>query len=556
MRAHNSYIQPTRRSRHRRIPVLMGGAIPFKDYADGIEGFDWLHLDELTGDIAFATNSALALGRRLTLNWDFANWTGAAPNDQPDEFTVTEAGDATSKVTENPAGQCEMISDGTALILQQNVPTSYIGKSVKATIVVATYTSGGITPQIGTAIQANITSAGTFTYDIPVLDAADFFVKRQGGVGCDLHLSAMYIEQTGIPASEDYSDAELYVTANAASDPNGNEADGLGNMLTGNGILTSDATVKAFGSYSLKFVVAIANARSYEEIGSTLALVIGKRYTLTFWTRHIGSGGNVNIYLASINSQVENLLTTVTVAETTFRKVTLEFIHGATTQFLVLRESNATNDGGVYIDNISFVEVNPMNVRNTGMNIGNPGTGNVKLIYLGDGATTGLEYDTIAEWNSKYNPDKLTAILVVRVDDWGAGTDVIWRLAVDANTELVLEKRASELAWRYNVEGNFDEVTFNTATLPGGSPAGLFTMAITVDTDGAGEIVGYMKGIARGTSTITGEWIGNFDPAECAVFAGDNGQGGSLDGGGAHVGLGNRVMTPAEVQQFDQRSGL
>ncbi|HEB28859.1 MAG TPA: hypothetical protein ENI05_14065 [Porticoccus sp.] len=199
---------------------------------------------------------------------------------------------------------------------------------------------------------------------------------------------------------------------------------------------------------------------------------------------------------------------------------------------------------------------NPMDFANTGMSIGNPGAGNVEFIYLGDGATTGLETATIAEWNSKFNPDKLTMMLVVRVDDWSAGTDVIWRLAVDANTEAVLERRGSTLAWRYRVGGNTNEVTFDTAALPGGSPDGLFTMVMTVDTDGAGEIIGYMNGIARGTTTITGSWVGNFDPDECGVFAADAIQTASLDGGGAHVGLGYRVLSPVEIYDYHVRSGL
>ncbi len=199
---------------------------------------------------------------------------------------------------------------------------------------------------------------------------------------------------------------------------------------------------------------------------------------------------------------------------------------------------------------------NPMDADNTGMSIGNAGVANVEFVYLGDGATTGLEFATIAEINSKLNPDKLTMILDVLVDDWSAGTDVIWRLAADADNELVLERRGALLAWRYRAEGHTNEVTFDTSTLPGGSPSSPFTMAMTADTDGAGELIGYMSGIVRGSTTIDDEWLVNLVAAECAIFAGDNVQANSLDGGGAHVGLASRVFTPTEIIDYDQRSGL
>ncbi len=57
MRAHNSHIQ-TRRSRHRRIPVLMG-RVPFINFLNGIPNTKWWHGQELSGNTIINTDPAL-----------------------------------------------------------------------------------------------------------------------------------------------------------------------------------------------------------------------------------------------------------------------------------------------------------------------------------------------------------------------------------------------------------------------------------------------------------------------------------------------------------------
>ena len=75
----------------------------------------------------------------LVTNGNFANWT----NDDPDDWTVTEVGDATSKVTQNPAGQCQIISDGTlARVVQSGVLT--VGRRYVMEVEITVSTSGTI----------------------------------------------------------------------------------------------------------------------------------------------------------------------------------------------------------------------------------------------------------------------------------------------------------------------------------------------------------------------------------------------------------------------------
>lgn len=72
----------------------------------------------------------------LVTNGDFADWTA----DDPDDWNVTEVGDATSNVTENPAGQCQMISDGTNVFIAQGILT--IGKTYRVAYDVISHPTG------------------------------------------------------------------------------------------------------------------------------------------------------------------------------------------------------------------------------------------------------------------------------------------------------------------------------------------------------------------------------------------------------------------------------
>jgi hypothetical protein len=73
----------------------------------------------LTGYIK-AAGTGETLGSELLTNGTFTDWTG----DNPDGWTVYEKVDETSRVTEDPAGKCRIVTDGSAVYIQQNVGTS------------------------------------------------------------------------------------------------------------------------------------------------------------------------------------------------------------------------------------------------------------------------------------------------------------------------------------------------------------------------------------------------------------------------------------------------
>ena len=92
----------------------------------------------------------------LLTNGDFANWTG----DDPDDWTVIEAGDATSNITENPTGQCQIISDGTLTSIAQD-PTSEDGEFYRAATEIKTATSGSIVIQVEGEELGTYSTTGT-----------------------------------------------------------------------------------------------------------------------------------------------------------------------------------------------------------------------------------------------------------------------------------------------------------------------------------------------------------------------------------------------------------
>jgi hypothetical protein len=180
---------------------LLGGRVQSAiDYLQNLSGEKVMlpFQDTVDNNVAVAYNDALALGRDVVINGDFANWTA----DDPDNWTVTEVGDATSNVTENPAGECQIISDGTLAQIRQDVLVA--GKSYDITIVVSARTSGTISVQVGSVEIADISNTGTFNYS-PTADSPIFLIKRKGGVGCNMTLGSVSIKQTNIAASSAFS---------------------------------------------------------------------------------------------------------------------------------------------------------------------------------------------------------------------------------------------------------------------------------------------------------------------------------------------------------------
>ena len=150
---------------------------------------------------------------------------------------------------------------------------------------------------------------------------------------------------------------ELHTDANAASDPNANEANATTGwsqtgLTTGANEFVSQAVIKSTGTYALK---ANANPNPVANCKCSISFptVAAHFYRSTIDLRHIGVGGLWYVQIGGVGNQSskpnnERIEFTETVTYYVATGVSCEF---------VFIEGSASNDGGLYIDNMSFREV-------------------------------------------------------------------------------------------------------------------------------------------------------------------------------------------------------
>jgi len=518
------------RSFHRKLVVLLGG-IPFIDFLNGIDGVDWWHMQETSGAVALATNSAATIpdtrSVALLTYGDYvagANWA-------------------------NSSGQIARHSAGSVETFQQDDILAP-GKTYQATITLANRGAGSVTiTDGGAAISANEQTTRTITST-----GTDFIITPTTDFDGDIDVAVILVQQTDILASSDFPGAELYVTANAASDPNGNEADATTGWASNAVILTSDSSIKSAGNFSLKGIFQANGAWMSFDLDTILTR--GQIYRLNFDNRHLGSGGNVRVGLGPTSS-VPTLYDGLISADTTFINVTINFMHSSDTRYLIAQERNATNDGGVYIDNISITEANPMNGDNTAAAVGQAAGGNLGYGYTFDGATSFVDIYS-AELNSKFNPAAHTLIAVCKVANAGVWTDGVFRrivtLGADFNNRLLFQ--------RSNINGELSLIVAHGGvpqrrdSVDIGSPLGFFMLAVTYDVV-ADEVKFFANGVKVG-STLTGlgTWVSNLDPTTSVIGAATTGPTYVWNGDITHVGIATRALTAGEINDIWERSGL
>jgi hypothetical protein len=142
----------------------------------------------------------------LITNGTFANWTG----DNPDGWTVVEVGDSTSNVTEDPAGQCRIISDGTNTFMQQSILT--IGETYRVTYDITAHPVGTlIVANAGTAIQTvaqGITGTQSFEF---IATAVNIVWKRSSALDATIdNVSVKRLPQGYIPADPANPTLDIY----------------------------------------------------------------------------------------------------------------------------------------------------------------------------------------------------------------------------------------------------------------------------------------------------------------------------------------------------------
>ena len=156
--------------------------------------------------------------------------------------------------------------------------------------------------------------------------------------------------------------AELYTSANSMST---NEADDQSTGLTviSGCTVANETSVTNGSSNSLKYT-ATGNADGIMiDLTSDIDLTPGSLYKVSVDARHIGSGGIQSIRLTEqhgLGTTGETLeIIDISNSMTTFVTYTAYFIHNdTTTRYFGARETSGTDDGGLYLDNLSVREVN------------------------------------------------------------------------------------------------------------------------------------------------------------------------------------------------------
>ena len=154
---------------------------------------------------------------------------------------------------------------------------------------------------------------------------------------------------------------DLHTSANAASDPNKNEADATTgwtsvNLSGGANVFESQGAVKYTGSYSLHSDAddtPTDEARFYIDL-EALGVEDMDRCRLSFAVRHIGSGGAWRVNLgAGTTTQSTYVQKDLTSSDITFDLVEYEWTHDGTYRYFIVGEYSGTNNGGVYFDDFS-----------------------------------------------------------------------------------------------------------------------------------------------------------------------------------------------------------
>lgn len=146
---------------------------------------------------------------------------------------------------------------------------------------------------------------------------------------------------------------ELHIDANAVSDPNGNEANAITGWVNNNlDVFESQNTEVNFGSYAF-YGHCNTTPFSGARFRKTFTTEVGASYRITFYWRHVGSGGNWRFYP---DYQADKSVV-ITNLETDWKKVEVTVIASGTNFVVQFAENSGTNNGGVYMDNFSFKKI-------------------------------------------------------------------------------------------------------------------------------------------------------------------------------------------------------
>ena len=480
----------------------------------------WDHQDIAGSSVLEAYNTALALGRDLVINGGFTDWTG----DDPDSWVVSEVGDATSNVTQNPAGKCQIISDGTNVSITQVF--LQVGATYTATMDVSALTgdflwgdnSAGSNQQI-----INSTGAKTFSW---TAGNTIFIIKRRSGA-MNATIDNVIVQQTNIAASGDFPGEEKLPTTGTGTTDKDNFGVGNDGVLSN---ITEDGQI----------ILHVARGITNNPFASTTPLTTGKRYVNGGQAR---GDGNANMQIFAAGGGGSPFIGT---PATDWQNIASEFVAASNAVFY----QTLTSTGTEHADwrNLSLREANPMNGDTVVAQVGVPTNfGSLELSVVDDGATSYSDISS-AEINSKFNPAAGFINIWAKVSGAGVWTDSTFRviavLQADASNVILIRKNAT-----VNQVGFF--------YVAGGVTAQLLDTSLTGTTDWfmmttvwekPGNQISYLNGVAVGSpQAIAGTWVGNLAATTTVIGAQTTTPASVWDGARTRFMLGYEAITAAQV---------
>ncbi len=258
--------------------------------------------------------------------------------------------------------------------------------------------------------------------------------------------------------------SELYATANAASDPNGNEADAITGWISNYDTFESTGADKSTGSYSLH---AVRSSIGNDAAGYVCSFTKGKLYKAILDVKVVS--GNPNIRAVDGNGSWLVVLE-ANVADAVWTSKTYYFTAKTT-----------GTDGGVgfsetsnfeaYLDNISIKEVTHV------------GTDGVHIVSTKDGSTRNWAgIDGSFDYNDSAYTFEVRSTLFQQTGALTVGAWVKPAAASLAESEYFIAKRASaDLSWA--LYRNTSEQYSTFVSLSGASTASSIVGTPHVDTD-------------------------------------------------------------------------
>jgi hypothetical protein len=200
---------------------------------------------------------------------------------------------------------------------------------------------------------------------------------------------------------------------------------------------------------------------------------------------------------------------------------------------------------------ISVREADPMNLTNVGLDVGEPGNGNVEFVVSADAINDVGKFAAIVEINSKTSFDSGGIMIVAQSDTWAVGIDVLFREAVDDNNGIKIYRDGSNLICEYRERGNVSSVT-----IPSGNPVDLFTIGMSWKFPGIG-MQAYYNGMQYGSDQpILAAIVGNLDITKTCFFSNLTTLENVWSGKSAFSFLWNTVPAAADHAYYSQRLGV